>query len=137
MYLSEVEGELCLLHLLCTKSYMRINSWILVDIANKHWGKRYQINLDDLVKYYPPEGFIIDILGIYNEELLLQWRSKGLFSHNLQQGTTRKFKIKGKYGKCDMIWHFLCVRSVIVYNPSLVSLKLCSKVLKGKASGKG
>ena len=96
MYLAELEGEWCFLHLLRMQSRMRINSWILVDITNKHSGKRYQINFDDFVKYYPHVlsretvmDFYMSILGIYNDELLLHWNCSATTCDNILLGSLK------------------------------------------------
>ena len=122
IHLVEVEGELCLCYFLRRASHVVINAWILADITNKHWVKRYEINVDS--KF---DGYFVEPLGIYSDDLLHHRKDRGLFSHNLLQGTTRKFGINGQYVESSQK-----TLSAISYKMSLVSLKLCLKVLKGK-----
>ncbi|KAM7485398.1 hypothetical protein LguiA_001407 [Lonicera macranthoides] len=84
-----------------------IRVWVLEDYAGWVWNRRYKVNLDWAVKRFPfttaqngvysPKD--VKVLGIHNGELMM-WRSRGLFSYDLEKNIVSKvaFKLEG----CDI-----------------------------------
>ncbi|KAM7485397.1 hypothetical protein LguiA_001406 [Lonicera macranthoides] len=105
MYLSlGTRGNLYLCHISWGEV---IHVWVLEDYAGWVWNRRYKVNLDWAVKRFPfttaqngvysPKD--VKVLGIHNGELMM-WRSRGLFSYDLEKNIVSKvaFKLEG----CDI-----------------------------------
>ncbi|PIN25774.1 hypothetical protein CDL12_01486 [Handroanthus impetiginosus] len=94
------DDSLCFCHVDCQEGVMDL--WILEDYEKWHWIKKYTVNLDWDVDKYPikddlPYGIVLDLLSvvsIHKDELVLFWRTRGLFSYHLTFNTVEKIHLK-------------------------------------------
>ncbi|XP_058191701.1 putative F-box protein At5g42430 [Rhododendron vialii] len=93
--LFEMKGKLAF----CRVHSSHVYLWVLEDYENWIWGERYSVNLHSYVKRYPLDithigprytGSLITVVDIQNDELLFDYRSRGLFRYNLRQKTIKQ-----------------------------------------------
>lgn len=107
-----------------------LDIWVLEDYIKRVWVRSYIINLDWNLYLYPFGNsfaltrYDIKPLIIHNNELLLAWKSRGIFWYNLRNKKIRKMQGGWiDYNEIDSIQSNISSCRVSAYTKTLVSLK--------------
>ncbi|KAL7157565.1 hypothetical protein ABFS83_02G085600 [Erythranthe nasuta] len=109
-HLSANENRLCYCHLGCEEPVMDV--WIMEDYEKWSWVKKYVVDLDFDMNMYPMDNDFrfttlseimgyVTIVGTHNNELVLFWKRRGMFSCRLGFNTVKKIPLR----KSEMDWH--------------------------------